>query len=35
MIFMNCSLPVQQYPKGLWTLDEVELFEVERYEIMP
>ena len=20
MIFMNCSLPVQQYPKGLWTL---------------
>src|SRR5260221_82542 len=20
MIFMNCSLPVQRYPKGLWTL---------------
>jgi hypothetical protein len=32
---MNCGLPVQQYPKGLCTLDEVELFEVERYESMP
>src|ERR1700726_1221069 len=34
IIFMNHCLPVQRYPKGLWTPDEIELDEVEPDESM-
>src|SRR5258706_2638117 len=33
MIFMNYSLPVQRYPKGLAEPDEVELFEVDNTRV--